>query len=172
MVTEEQQPPLEQNQDISKLSQQLDVVVEHIDHVTSDSIITGSVKTKMQGVSCQQVDRITNDVRSDILSENVGKEGQSVAGFDMMSSLRNTQVTGLDPSVLSKGSKVKRQILNLLKQLMERIKEEQEESNPECTSANTGVQQAEVNAPETVPSTSFYMPNQQLENFLLEKLSQ
>ena len=99
---------MEQNQDISKLSQQLDVVVEHIDHVTSDSIITGSVKTKMQGVSCQQVDRITNDVRSDILSENVGKEGQSVAGFDMMSSLRNTQVTGLDPSVLSKGSKVKR----------------------------------------------------------------
>ena len=40
-------------------------------------------------------------------------------------------MTGLDPSLLSKGSKAKRKILNLLKQLMDRIKEEQDESNPE-----------------------------------------
>ena len=55
-----------------------------------------------------------------------------MAGYDMLSSLRNTQVTGLDPSTLSKGSRAKRKILGLLKQLMDRIKEEQEEavSNP------------------------------------------
>ena len=59
----------------------------------------------------------------------MSKDGgqQSLGGYDMLSSLRNTQVgTGLDPSTLSKGSRAKRKILGLLKQLMDRIKEEQE----------------------------------------------
>ena len=68
-------------------------------------------------------------MRSEVMSDNVGKDGgqQSLGGYDMLSSLRNTQVgTGLDPSTLSKGSRAKRKILGLLKQLMDRIKEEQE----------------------------------------------
>lgn len=67
----------------------LDVVVERVDHVTSDSIINAG-KGGLKGVSHQQVDQITNDMRSDMMSDQVGKEGQSVAGYDMLSSLRNT----------------------------------------------------------------------------------
>ena len=54
-------------------------------------------------------------------------DGQSNVGYDILSqSLRNTQGTGfVDPSVLSKGSRAKRKIMNLLKQLMDKIKEEQ-----------------------------------------------
>ena len=57
----------------------LDVVVERVDHVTSDSIINAG-KGGLKYVNQQQVDQITNDVRSDMMSDQVGKEGQSVAG--------------------------------------------------------------------------------------------
>ena len=61
----------------------------------------------------------------------------------MLSSLRNTQVTGFDPSTLSKGSRAKRKILTLLKQLMDRIKEEQEDtSNPTDGATNVEKQAA------------------------------
>ena len=56
----------------------------------------------------------------------------------MLSSLRNTQVgTGLDPSTLSKGSRAKRKIIGLLKQLMDRIKEEQEDMSSPAEGATT-----------------------------------
>ena len=65
----------------------LDVVVERVDHVTSD-IKTSKVGLKY--VSNQQVDQLTNDMRSDMMSDQVGKEGQSIQGYDMLSSLKNT----------------------------------------------------------------------------------
>jgi len=48
-------------------------------------------------------------MRSDVFSDqntNTAKEGQSAAGYDMTSSVRNTQVTGMNPSLLSRGSRV------------------------------------------------------------------
>ena len=46
----------------------LDVVVERVDHMTSDSIINTG-KGGLKGVSHQQVDQITNDMRSDMMSD-------------------------------------------------------------------------------------------------------
>lgn len=150
--------------------------------MTSDSGIHGTngrgevSPHALQGRSRQQVDQLTNDMRSD---------GLSNAAFDMISqSLKNTQLTGLggEVSSLSKASRVKRYIVNLLKQLMERIKEEQDETevcatttnnnNAAATNAANAAVQAEIVAPQSVPSLNFFQPNQQLENFLLEKLSE
>lgn len=92
-----------------------------------------------------------------------GAELQSAQGYDVMSQARTNAFD--HPSVLSKGSRIKRKIVNQLRELMEAIKDEQD-------MVADAAQPTLGDCPQSVPGTSYPPPNPQLESFLAERLSQ
>lgn len=159
---------------MSQLSQQLDVVVEKVDHQTSGSVLNSDGPANKYNIinAKKPIDEVI-DARSDLMSEPGataltagaadGAEIQSAQGYDVISQARTNAFD--HPSVLSKGSRIKRKIINQLRELMDSIKDEQDFMAD--TAQSTGGE-----GPQSVPNTSYPPPNAQLEAFLAERLSQ